>query len=207
MEQLLPMDILTTNVTSPWWPPKETIQAVFSHVLYARQWLSYPGKFVKCNHNRIYIGFISLETIKICIPDYYDEFKSHANYENQVELVFHFTNPRARFCVFQPWMVDPEVSKISRYSANPLFRISASEVLYACICYDKTPYDYGQLLDMAFGLSCVFDFSRKWKVCSAGVRAIADLLAQEYTIPGIDPEKTMPCAFVNASTYTTFGGI
>lgn len=163
-----------------WWPPGQGLRQIGYWRLrcYGRRIYGHDGVVDK-DHVRVYVGLI-----------------------DGVPIGFEFTNPAARFFVWREWMNVMPYANIMRRSTFP--DISAKEVFNACLPYDGTLYDLGQLLDIDLGTK-LFDFGKKQKVCSAGGRVIGESILKETFFPEVKVERTPPCSWMNSDNWIDVG--
>lgn len=184
------------------WPPVvSTIKCLFRYFLKCKGKRKYPnGWGWEADHCRIYIGPVFGQIAEaVGVPD-------------GTPVVFEFTSPVAKFSPYEPWMIESPYC-LAHMELNPQliptwhpFHPSAelSDELKAQMLYDEfavfagTGYDFGQLIDIWIGWDRVFDFGKKQKVCSVGIRVVLDEFFGFPTMPEINKEKTLPCSFINS---------
>jgi len=205
---LYPGDATCSYKPIQWWKPWNWPELFFDTCLILKQWFKYVfpqllrlkmealKNWVKCNHVRIHIGYVLMnKEFRVQYPELYQKFKPFLDDFDGVNLGFHWTSPRAEFFVWQSWMTDPSYARIYRYINSESHPVMPVKIIEACLPYDGMLYDYGQLIDMGLGLYEVFDFGKEHKVCSVGVRIVMDKIFEDDMIPGMDPEKTLPCSY------------
>lgn len=218
--KILPGDIVCSYKPIPWWKPWRWWELFFDSCLIIKQWATYAlphlfrlewkkfkSAWVKCNHVRIYCGYIVLneEALKELGPDLYITlsrlFKDDLDANNGIEIGFHWTNPVATYFRWESWMEGPQYGKVLRVVPPvavpdpPPPQPDAIKVARECFEFYGLLYNFGLLLDIGLGIRGVFTLGQKHKVCSVGVRIILERLFGIDIIPGLWAESTLPCSF------------
>ena len=193
---LYPGSFVCSYKGKPWWPLGEFFARLFGIVLIVRQCMEYPFKWVKCDHVRLYVGYIILARIEKTYPALYKRFLPQADENGGIHLGFHFTDPVSEIFVWKKWMTDPKYARIFR--PKKYIKIDPVDALEYCNRYEGIPYDKGELLDLGFAIPGFFGFSEDWYVCSTGSRLVGEKIYKMNLIPGVAVSETLPCGFAHS---------
>jgi len=191
-------DVLLSYKEPPktWWPPRVWLER-FGHWRLRRYCQKlYPHGDIRYDHVRLVCGPV--------LSDNPDRI-----------LGFEFTFPHAGFFWFSAdahhWMYDPNYSKLFRPKdeiLDPAFA-TMSETMRArllhkaCLRWDGTLYDVGQLIDIELGTHGLFDWGRRYKICSVGARIIQESpsILRKPLFPEVEVERTPPCSWANSNKF------